>query len=240
MDYRKKLYSNYISTHTSHLYGEVSLNRIRKQFPIWRKYFAKFLPQDKEAKILDLGCGQGGFVYWLQTLGYKNTWGIDISDQQIEVAKSLGIENIKQADLKKFLPGKRETYNLIFARDVLEHFRKEEILGILNLVYNSLSGGGKFVMQSPNAEGLFWGRYRYADFTHEVAFTRTSLSQILRAAGFKEIEFYPTGPVPHGLKSLIRYLLWKIIEAKIKLYLLIETGNGKGIFTQNLIAVAEK
>jgi len=42
------------------------------------------LPEDKKAKIIDLGCGNGGFVYWLQQIGYQNAEGIDISAEQIE------------------------------------------------------------------------------------------------------------------------------------------------------------
>jgi len=66
MPSRDKFYAKYVSTHTLPLYGEVGLIEIKKQFPAWQKYFGRFLPQDKNAKIIDLGCGNGGFVYWLQ------------------------------------------------------------------------------------------------------------------------------------------------------------------------------
>ena len=61
------------------------------------------MPEDKKAKIIDLGCGNGGFVYWLQQIGYQNAEGIDISAEQIETGQKLGIKNIKQADIKEFL-----------------------------------------------------------------------------------------------------------------------------------------
>jgi hypothetical protein len=57
-NYRKKLYSTYVSNHTLHLYGETTLDGIIKQFPVWKWRFRKFLPKDKKAKILDLGCGK--------------------------------------------------------------------------------------------------------------------------------------------------------------------------------------
>jgi len=132
MTYRDKFYSKYVSSHTSRLYGEVFLGNIKKQFPVWQKYFGRFLPEDKKAKIIDLGCGNGGFVYWLQQIGYQNAEGIDISAEQIEAGQKLGIKNIRQADIKEFLITQLpNNYDVIFMRDILEHFNKEEILDVL-------------------------------------------------------------------------------------------------------------
>lgn len=58
--------------------------------------------------------------------------------------------------------------------------------------------------------------------------------------GFSKINFYPTRPPIHNLKSLIRHFLWRLIEIKYKFYLLIETGSSEAILTQNIIAEAEK
>ena len=240
LSYREKLYNTYVSTHTSYLYGRPNLDRIKRQFPVWKWYFGSFLPRDKEAKILDIGCGNGGFVYWLQSLGYKNSEGIDISKEQVGIARNLGIPNIKCADLVEFLKSKDKAYDIIFARDIIEHFKKEEIINILSLIFNSLKQEGTVVIQAPNAQNLFGSRLRYGDFTHEIAFTEGSLYQLLRIAGFKEISFYPTGPVPKGIKSTVRFLLWKMIEIFLRFYMLVETGSGRGIYTQNIIAVARK
>lgn len=129
---------------------------------------------------------------------------------------------------------------MIFARDVIEHFVKDEILEIIETAYKSLKLSGLLIIQAPNAESLFSGRLRHWDFTHEMIFTRNSLNQIFKATGFKDTEFYPTGPVPKGLKSFVRYILWKAIETVLRLYMVIETGSFSGIFTQTIIAVAKK
>jgi 2-polyprenyl-3-methyl-5-hydroxy-6-metoxy-1,4-benzoquinol methylase len=140
--YKEKLYSTYVSTHTSHLYGEVSIEGIMRQFPVWRRYYGRFLPENKDAKIIDLGCGNGGLVYYLKSLGYKNSSGIDISPEQVKVAKNLGINDVECADIVSFLQDKNDTYDVIFARDVIEHFKKEEIIELLRLIFNSLKQGG--------------------------------------------------------------------------------------------------
>jgi len=34
-NYKEKLYSRYVSTHTYNLYGETRIDKIGKQFPVW-------------------------------------------------------------------------------------------------------------------------------------------------------------------------------------------------------------
>ena len=58
--------------------------------------------------------------------------------------------------------------------------------------------------------------------------------------GYQEINYYPTGPVAKGFKSMIRLLLWKAIESLIRFYVKVETGSSGGIFTQNIIAAGFK
>lgn len=240
MNYRNKFYSKYISTHTSHFYGELSLDKIRKQFPTWQRYFGRFLPKDKNVKIIDLGCGSGGLIYWFQQIGYQNSEGIDISNEQIETAKKLGISHIHQADFKEFLKDKQNIYDVIVMRGVIEHFTKEEVLDIFDLIYHSLKDRGILIAQTINAESPFSGRSRYGDFTHEISFTEGSICQALLVSNFKNIKVFPTRPVVHGFKSFLRAVLWRGIEATLCLYSLIETGSFTGIFTRSLIVTAER
>lgn len=240
MDYRNTFYKNYISTHTNNLYSNQSLSIIEKEFPIWNSYFSRFLPKTINTKILDIGCGDGGFVYWLQKNGFAFAEGVDISDEQVEQAKKLNIKNIYKADAQKFLASKKNIYDIIFAKDFFEHLNKEELLAISADIHKALKEGGMCIIQTVNAETLFSARLRYADITHENAFTATSISQLLRAVGFTEIKVYPLRPVVHGIFSLVRYLLWRCIEICLHTALIAATGYTKGIFTQDILCVTKK
>ena len=165
---------------------------------------------------------------------------LDISDEQIENTKRLGIKNINQGDLVDFIKNKKDFYDVVIMRDVLEHFNKEEILDILEFVYKSLKNNGVVIIQTLNAESCFSGRLRYGDFTHELSFTKSSISQVFSISGFKNTMVFPMPPIIHGVKSLIRFVLWRIIEVALRFYLVVETGSSKGIFTQNIITVAKK
>jgi SAM-dependent methyltransferase len=190
--------------------------------------------------IIDIGCGSGSVTWWLQQNGFMNAEGIDISSEQIEEGRRLGVNNIKQADAVEYLKDRQDFYDVIFLRDFLEHFHKDEIIELLDICRKSLKDKGCLIIQTPNAESPFFGRIRYGDLTHEIAFSVSSLSQLLRGAGFNEVQFSSYEPIIVGIKSIIRFLLWKIIEAFYKTLLSIEIGRGKRIVTQNIIAIGIK
>ena len=83
---------------------------------------------------------------------------------------------------------------------------------------------------------LFW------DFTHEIAFTRTSLAQLLLASGFAKVGCFEDYPVPHGVKSTARWVLWQVFRNLLRLYIAAETGDSghDAVFSQNLLCVAIK
>jgi len=240
MDYKGEFYDNYVSGHTSSLYGEISLGGIKSQFPAWESYFGKLLPENKDAKILDIGCGYGGFVCWLREKGFKNAEGVDISREQIELGRKLGIEGLKEVDLHEILGKGKGSYDALVARDILEHFSKNEVVDVLKLAQGALSNGGVCLIQTANAENLLWGRLRHGDFTHDIAFTEQSIRQVLGTAGFKDVRVFPQRPVVHGVASFIRLALWFLVELALHAYLLVETGSARGIFTQNIIVSAKK
>jgi hypothetical protein len=66
--------------------------------------------------------------------------------------------------------------------------------------------------------------------------------QVLRSAGLKEVTCHETAPVPHGVKSAVRLVLWKILRTLLFCYLAVETGDCRDryILTQNILAVARK
>ncbi|MCX5720885.1 MAG: class I SAM-dependent methyltransferase [Nitrospirae bacterium] len=211
--------------------------------PYLRHLIRKHVPPCREVKILDLGCGSGTLIYFLREAGYHCVSGVDCSPEQVAAARDLGIEGIREADLGEVLRTlDGEAVDVVIAFDVIEHMTKPELLAFADEVYRVLRTGGRWILHAPNAEALFGSRVRYADWTHEQAFTKESLEQLLRTVGFKEIHCYEDEPVIHGFKSFIRWLTWKAVRSVLRVCWLAETGGtGRdGIFSQNLLAVAGK
>jgi 2-polyprenyl-3-methyl-5-hydroxy-6-metoxy-1,4-benzoquinol methylase len=240
MDFKKTLYESYQTTHSVLLYGTITLEQIERNFSSWKYYYQPHFPVDKNASMLDIGCGIGSFVYYLQRLGYTNVQGIDVSSQQIEAGLKLGIQGLKVHDLNEFLTTTQEQFDFIIARDVIEHFTRQEAFDIITKISKVLKPGGKFLMQVPNGQGIYYTSIFYGDYTHEMAYTESSAKQLILNCGFRKVTSYPTGPVPHTFISRFRSWLWWCKVKQIQFWKMIETGSARGIFTSNLIVVSEK
>lgn len=240
MHYKDALYRCYHSTHNRHLYGEPSLAKMRREFSALDRYFGAILPQARDSQILDLGCGDGGFVYYLQSRGYCNASGVDISPEQIEVGQRLGIRNLSLGDARSVLAEKQSIYQTVVARDILEHLSKQEAFDLLSAVAGSLVPGGRFAMQVPNGEGLFASSIIHGDYTHEVPYTASSGRQLLLSTGFETVAAFGIEPAPIGMFGWLRVALWKLKVASHRFWKTVETGNGSGIFTSTIVIVGTK
>ena len=239
-DYRRRLYDHYLSTHFGSLHTP-SLAMLEWERRVWRDYFGPLLPADKAARMADLGCGYGSFLYFLRKAGYRDAQGVDVSREQVEAARSLGVDNVFLGDCWEFLESRPDEFDCLTAIDLLEHFSKEEVLALLQAIRRSLRPGGLLLLRVPNADGPFGAKILYSDFTHETAFTPTSIRQVLAATGFERIAVRAEGPRVHGFASAARWVAWKLISASLLLCLAAETGRIRGhILTQNLIAAARK
>ena len=99
-----------------------------------------------------------------------------------------------------------------------------------------------FVLVFAWAAILVRGAVLYGDLTHELAFTRNSLSQLLLASGFEQVGCFEPEVVVHGARSGVRAILWKLIRAALRVYTAAETGEAgrDAVLTRNLLAVAVK
>lgn len=132
--------------------------------------------------------------------------------------------------------------DVVVVFDVIEHFTRDELLPFVDQVHRVLKPGGRWIIHAPNSESPFFGAIRFGELTHELAFTRTSIAQLLLSSGFAEVCCFEDAPVVHGTKSALRWLLWKSFRGVLRLYIAAETGDAGGahIFSRNLLAVATK
>lgn len=240
--YRTRIYSNYVNARTTALAPQ-SLDGLKPRAPYLTRLIQRHFPPDREATVTDLGCGHGAIIHFARQAGYANVHGVDGSPEQVAAARRLGIDGVVEGDLLDTLSGLPDaSQDCIVAFDVIEHFTRDELIGLVDEVRRVLKPGGRWIIHAPNGESPFCGRIRYGDLTHELAFTRTSISQLLYSSGFSDVRSYEDEPIPHGVKSLIRWVLWKGFRALLRIYLAVETGDTgrESIFSQNLLTVAVK
>jgi SAM-dependent methyltransferase len=233
MDYRERCYKHFVSKHWKYIHV-LSKEEYDFHSKLYAKTFLKHMPEDKNAAIMDVACGAGHFMYFLKKMGYQNVVGIDISTEQLDLAKQMGVSTVEEADLFTYLPEHAGQYDMILGNDIIEHLNKDEVLQLLDAMFLALKPDGKILISTENAASLFGASRVFIDFTHEQGFTPISLTQVLRVCGFDKVKVYGIGPI-HNLSSLIRVGLWKIIDRCLKFFLAIECGLGRGLKKREII-----
>ncbi|WP_088241392.1 class I SAM-dependent methyltransferase [Calothrix rhizosoleniae] len=241
-DYRSFIYKSYVTSRQEPLAPE-NLTGLKNRESRLMQFICNYFPKKREVKILDLGCGHGALIYFAIKMGYHNIYGVDCSPEQVAFAKQLGIDNVQEDDLMNTLNSHPpNSLDVIISYDVIEHFNKNELINFVVEIVRVLKTDGYWIIHIPNGGSIFSNNVLYGDFTHEIAFTATSITQLLKASGFREVKCFEEYPPTNGFKGIVRFLIWKFIRVILKFYLAVETGGGgkESIFSQNFIVVATK
>lgn len=237
---REKLFKNYHS-----FYKDVNVSDFKKRYIYLDDDYANLLPLDKNAAIIDVGCGMGYFLLYLKNKGYNNIEGVDICDEQVKWCRNNVCRNVEKVDnLLNYFSQSISLYDLIIMNDLIEHLPKEEIVEMLAMARKSLKPGGHLICRLPNMSNIFGVYLLYNDFTHETGFTEYSLQQLLQLSGFSNIVILGNKVRINSLwKKPLYYLLSSMFNKFIHMalrYVYMPGSKQPEIMTTFLIARAEK
>lgn len=220
-----------------------STSRIKKKQ--WLKYNYKnlLLSISKESRILEVGPGGGELLELLvNDMNFRNVTAIDISKEVVEFCNEIvpGTTTLVNEDCD-YLNNKIEQFECIMMLHVLEHLTKDRIHEFLTLLYSSLRKGGLIVIEVPNmANPLVGLNYRYADFTHEVGFTESSLRYVLSRAGFTDIQIFPSQLPTYSISRKLQFILQSILNAILSWLIRIYLPTDSPITSTAIYAIAYK
>lgn len=112
----------------------------QKEVNALHRTFLELIKQIKAQNVLDIGCGQGGFLELLAQNAISN-FGIDLSEGQIQIAKSKGL-NVATTPLKN-ISQNFDCASAIF--DVVNYIEPSQIGDFFEEVYNILLDNGYFI-----------------------------------------------------------------------------------------------
>jgi SAM-dependent methyltransferase len=229
---RNLLLDSYLSS-SAGIHRPLTQEEVKRFLIAYRYYLRGWIPTVVEGTWLDLGCGQGALMRLALNYGYEEVLGVDLSDEMLADAKADGLK-VEKHDVLHFLEAAPERrWSVVSAFDVIEHFSKEDGFRILSHIRRILRPGGICLLKLPNASSP-WGAHVHAsDLTHEMFYSRYSITQLANLAGFSAAELREVGPAPTGLFSAARWLMWQILRAIYAAANVIETGSGAGgIYTR--------
>ncbi len=140
------------------------------------------------------------------------------------IYKSMDIDREQLHDFYS-LEEVRESFDVIFLFEVIEHLDLEEGIRLLQRIYDLLGPGGRLILTTPNIFNP--GRY-WRDATHRVAYCYDELGGLLLAHGFEIKAMYRTYS-----DAFLQYLFRVYVMAPLHRYLGID-------FAKSILIVAEK
>lgn len=169
------------------------------------KHIADSLLQlSSEHRILDVGCGRGEIAQHLADLG------LDVAATDYELpprearSKKVDWHQMVEADS---LPFPDESFEIVYAKSVIEHQRRPE--DFVRECARVMKPGGRLMVLTPD-----WVRNQarfYEDHTHYTPFTRVSLENLLLLMGLDDVVVQYLTPLPSTWNSPILAFLSRVI-----------------------------
>jgi SAM-dependent methyltransferase len=161
----------------------------------------KYLPKNKDARICEVGGGQGYLAKAIKKRGFNSVSVVDIA---LPYLKNLEPNfNCIMADAEN-LPFK-DHFDVITSTDVMEH-----VLNLGSYLYSvnqALAENGRFIVRVPYCEDLLQYTPHLGcpyDFVHLRTFSKKTLKKQLNDAGFKIEHVVMDGYWAYAIKKLWR------------------------------------
>lgn len=178
--------------------------------------------------VIDLGCGSGFYTREFAKPGARKVIGIDNSEGQINLAKSVPSENTLYINSDIFLDEIPDG-DVIAAPYVLNYAQNtEQLKNLILKIYNALSDGGRFltIIDIPTGKDLrkfgavktllgpaengtniqidLFDEEKFICSLNAIFFLPSTLEIILHEAGFKKITWHKPVISPEGIEKYDR------------------------------------
>ncbi len=159
-------------------------------YPGWRvdiESSVLFLKAQRNARLLDVGCGSGNLLEAMQQRGWQ-VEGVDLDATAVEQARRKGLQvclgSLEEAHFSN------EYFDAITMSHLIEHVH--DPLQLLRESYRILKPGGRLVIVTPNARS--WGHSLYKEAwrgleppRHLYIFTPQALSHLVKQTNFNRL-----------------------------------------------------
>lgn len=241
MDHRQHFYEHYTTAQSRLTSLDDARRHVENEFAGFATLVAPHLPAQRDARILDLGCGYGAFLQFLQGRGYTNTRGVDLSAEQVELATTLGTRNVEQKDLFTAL-AEETRVDVVTMFDVIEHLTRSEAITVLQTIHGILAPNGILILRTPNIDARLGSVLSFGDLTHELHLSKMSVLELFLSLPYASVDILPVPASGGGvLTRIIRALLTPILTVADRLTHIVQGISWSAtVRTPNMIVIARR
>lgn len=145
---------------------------------------------------LDLGCGRGEWLLWLQERGIA-AQGVDGNPVMVQhcLARGLAVQHVDLLQHLQSLP--KHSVRLVSSFHVIEHLPFEVLFLMMREIHRVLVPGGLMILETPNPENILVGSHTFHhDFSHRAPITPTSIEFLAQYHGFVGTQILRRNPYP--------------------------------------------
>ena len=226
-EFLSELYSRLDALNPRYVSGQIAVdefknNELGKHFI---NQYKTFLPTNKNAKILDIGVGEGWFASLCFNLGYQHIEMADFgcSEKFSKIQESLseiaGIHDIETSIKNLLLQDEFiNKFDFIHLSHVIEHIPKYDLIDTMDSLNGALKNRGELFLRAPNMLGPTALVSLYCTGGHEYGFVPSNLRQFLLIANFEDIKFHKIKSTNKSIGQFIGNLIRSVysFNAKIK------------------------
>lgn len=187
----------------------------KSTLPVWDEqwgFVRRHLPTDRNAKILDAGCGNGKYTRAIVQAGYRDTLALDL----FETGEAAGIEPTRYVCASvAATPFDDASFDCVCSLSVI--FYLDDPSDALREFYRLLTPGGKVIVSCHSRYSIFtlvrvikrWLKVRSASHLRHVKFLPAlEYKKMLEAAGFdvEEVDGFRASYVLTQARRLLRRL----------------------------------
>ena len=145
---------------------------------VLQKIIGHYFADNKQAKVLEVGCGSGGNLRMLSTFG--KIFAMELDDEARSMANNKNLCHVKKGKLPNDLPFD-ESFDLICILDVLEHI--DDDLGALKALKNKLNNNANLLITVP-AYRFLWSAHDVSNH-HKRRYSKQQLMDVVTKSGLK-------------------------------------------------------
>jgi len=205
--------------------------------------YSPWLPADRNAAVLDAGCGRGRVLAFLASRGYARLEGFDRDPEAAAAARSRVAAPIAvEDDWIRFLSNREQAFDLAILKDVIYYIPRDRLVEALTAVRRALKPNGRVIVEVFNGAAFTGPFVAYKDEAILWTPTEHTVRRALERAGFGTVIVRAHVPPARTLKRRLFNLagsLWRVVLRGIYM---VERGfaeENPRILTTKIVAVGD-
>jgi SAM-dependent methyltransferase len=205
--------------------------------------YSSWLPENRDAAILDVGCGPGRVLAFLEARRYRRLEGFDRDPDAVAAARlRVAVPVVVENDWARFLANRTSAFTLVILKDVIYYVPRDEVVHHLRVVRQALRPGGRVIVEVFNG-ATFTGPFT-ALKDDAILWTPTehTVRIFLERAGFSGVTVHAHRPPARTVRRRVFNLIARWWRVALRAIYVFERGlaeENPRILTTKIIGIGE-